>query len=358
MCSEGRPLHDAMAMARLDIDDTHEDNNRQVRMFCLIPVFVYFRQSDLQADSSGHWTLEGHSVDREEGIISLEKWRERAVDMGLMCNSDTHPQMGAYYPHCSKLAWDCISGKCTAYEKSRRLCASEIRKDSYSCFYIPGDTTAGVEEAKVHYPLLWLIIAVVATVWFLQCGCLAVIAIKRDCQDHTLAADFALCANELYGSNGYLCGAKVWAVCIVTAFVIFAFIYAKFFRQPERPETPSGGMTTYRISDLSTEDLRAEMPVPTSFWTLQTGPSLSSQVVLLVIATLSTFLYQVCRCCRQEVVKCEPCEDQESEEDERGEYVGVALSSPCPSPARSGPATEDATDALMLSPMMLSPAGE
>lgn len=294
ICSEGRPLHDVLSNSRVIIDDAHEDDDGQVTMMCRVPIFVYYRHKDLKAHNlvESHWAL---PIERKKGrSVSLEKWRQRKEAVGVMCSRDGHPTLGAYYPHCSKQAWSCFDGKCSAYEKTRRLCAGSISKAPYSCYYVPGDASVGILYERNHFPFLWLGISSVSTVWLLQWFWLLWVTVKRECKDTIHSEEWeSFLRNDLADSFSHVGGAKRWIFLFLGSTFLLFFLYGKIFGVTAQPdEDPPRGQVTYGIGDLSKDTIHTEKPVPTSLWKLEWQPSPEAQAILLSVASLGTLLYQ------------------------------------------------------------------
>lgn len=295
VCSEGRPLHDVLANGEIIVDDTHEDDDGQVTMLCQVPIFVYYRHKDLKArnEAESQWVLPVRKKQSQD--VSLEKWRQRTVAVDVMCNRNGHPNLGAYYPHCSKPEWQCFHGKCTAYEKTRRLCAGQITEDPYSCYYIPGDPGVGTEGSRASFPFLSLAISLVATIWLLQWCWLLVVTIKRECQDGNHLEDWRanFLSDSIFDSFAPVGAGKKWIFCFLGSVFLFGFLYSRIFHVTAQPdEDLPKGKVTYGIGDISKGSLKAEQPVPVSFWTLRWQPSPTCQVVILSLASICTMLYQ------------------------------------------------------------------
>jgi len=281
-CSEGRPFSEPLADSQIVIDDTLEDNDGQVRMQCYIPIHVYYHQTHVQVNGQA----------RSHDAAGLEKLRHRQARVDIMCNRDGHPTMGAFYPHCSfAKGWTCFIGPCTAYEKARRLCASQIRKDSYPCLFVVGDTGAGVKAGDhLSYPCWPLAIALVTTAWLLQCCCILGVTYSHDYKDVPILdeyrSDFEYLTSNVSGP---------WCICFLGTLLLLGFLYYKLVHATHREpheHNPRGKMT-FSLGDISDASLKHENLVHISFWTLQWHPSLSSQVVMICGAALITACYQI-----------------------------------------------------------------
>lgn len=293
-CSDARALDGPLTDGTLDLDDSFEDNDGQVILRCFVPVYVYYRETRVQAEAS----IQAQS----HGATAVESLRHRQVEVGVMCNRDGHPGLGAFYPHCSfQKGWSCFTGECTAYEKARRLCASQIHRDAYPCSYVPGEPRSGVEDADVSYPTLELTFALVTTMWLLQCTCLLVVQFKRDCKDDTTIDDCrSYFVDDLLALFGHTC--RAWSSCVLGMTFLIGVVYYRCVhgahRQPN--EQKAYGTMTYSLRDLDSADLQNEEPVHISFWLLELSPPLVSQVAMVSGAVLLTLYHQISTfCCQQ-----------------------------------------------------------
>jgi len=295
VCSDARRLHEPLTNAELVIDDTEEDCDGQVTLHCQVPVFVYYRDANSEAShraddaASSPWGLLLHR--KKQHDVSLEKYRQRAVRTNVMCSRNGHPDLGAYYPHCEQRQWHCFDSLCSAYEKARRLCAGQISQEPYPCFYVPGDSAAGISMPGVSFPLIWLSISLAATILLLQWLWLLGINIKHDCKDNLHMDGFKELLS-MRGSGGQVGGAKKWIFCLLGTMILGGFICNKIWKVSQHPdERAAEGRVTHSIGDIGAD--HEEMPVPISIWTVTWDPSPALQVMLLLLASLTTMIYQV-----------------------------------------------------------------
>lgn len=154
VCVEGRQLAQDFKDSQFTVgsDDNSENGNLQ----CQFLVNVYRCPED-----KAEGCLQSNSDLKL--MAQLTRSQKDIVQCSTLDARQSHAQL------CSDKLWDCGSSKCTAYEKAKRLCVPELRKDSYLCYFQLGHPASGVTEAKVAFPVQSLLVALFNVVLFVFC---------------------------------------------------------------------------------------------------------------------------------------------------------------------------------------------
>eukprot|EP00927_Polykrikos_kofoidii_P066694 TRINITY_DN62251_c0_g1_i1.p1 TRINITY_DN62251_c0_g1~~TRINITY_DN62251_c0_g1_i1.p1 ORF type:complete len:333 (+),score=24.17 TRINITY_DN62251_c0_g1_i1:82-1080(+) len=140
LCVDGRLRNEELRNATIGVDDSSVSKRNVITMQCVFPVHVY---------PCAH-------AGRDCSDKPL-RTRERVESTGLSCDlSLVNHAHDCRYPN-----WYCETGKCTAYEKAKSLCASHfLKQQPYECWYVPGEALAGIRFEKPGFPFLWCLASI------------------------------------------------------------------------------------------------------------------------------------------------------------------------------------------------------
>eukprot|EP00747_Dinoflagellata_sp_TGD_P187369 gnl/TRDRNA2_/TRDRNA2_44986_c0_seq1.p1 gnl/TRDRNA2_/TRDRNA2_44986_c0~~gnl/TRDRNA2_/TRDRNA2_44986_c0_seq1.p1 ORF type:complete len:355 (+),score=65.30 gnl/TRDRNA2_/TRDRNA2_44986_c0_seq1:80-1144(+) len=196
LCLDGRRDNDTVSAVKFKVDDTKIHKN-VVTMRCFFPVAVY------------PCAEEGCSFSNEEPLLEMPLMER---DAGMDCVQPGAPNLFGGMGSCDdKDGFNCATGKCTGYEKAKRMCAGKIRLEKYPCWYAEDDIAAQVRDEEANWPVAWLIggILVSLAVLCAVVACVAMIVADED-PGGTAAQCIAitLCNVVIYG----IIWAIVWAL--------------------------------------------------------------------------------------------------------------------------------------------------
>jgi len=200
MCMDGRLKNESLANISFSIDDTFSDDNGEVNMKCKVPVHIYPCPD----------TTAGFCRDFESEI-PLPTARVSEFDTGLKCVMESTL---SYTGVCRHRDFTCATGPCTAYEKTGRLCASNmISPTRYECYYIPS-TEISVRAEHTSFPIWWLLLLLVITLP----AVLAVYSMGKMIMDMWHRVGLKGLLVEMGAVCVVLCGS---IICIVVFIVVF-----------------------------------------------------------------------------------------------------------------------------------------
>lgn len=147
VCLDGRSMEDQNS-ARFNVTTEALTWNQRLgpatetpELVCDFPVSVHLCPSDASIEEC------------QTNAVNLPSYqRSRTEKTGVRCWGVLGFYMWGAHP-CKDEIWHCTDGLCNGYRKSQRLCASNLRREFYPCFFVPSSDEHPVQEERYAYPL-------------------------------------------------------------------------------------------------------------------------------------------------------------------------------------------------------------
>ena len=147
VCLDGRSMEDQNS-ARFNVTTEALTWNQRLgpatetpELVCDFPVSVHLCPSDASIEEC------------QTNAVNLPIYqRSRTEKTGVRCWGVLGFYMWGAHP-CKDEIWHCTDGLCNGYRKSQRLCASNLRREFYPCFFVPSSDEYRVQEERYAYPL-------------------------------------------------------------------------------------------------------------------------------------------------------------------------------------------------------------